>query len=100
MGSALSKCVGGDGKYLGGGWRRIYVGGPHIIVPEHRQTRRPALVLSSQGAETFHPKLFTPVRVSAALINYSRKIYVNILSNGAVFPHQLIEVKIVLLLGN
>jgi len=74
VGSALSKSLDGDGKYLGGGWRRIYVGRPYFIVPEHRQTPRPALALSSQAAVSSHPKLLTPVRVSVAFINYSKKI--------------------------
>ena len=47
----------------------IYVGGPYIIVPEHRQMPRPAQVLSTQAADSSHPGLFTPVRVSVALIN-------------------------------
>ena len=40
------------------------------------------------------------VKVSVALIKYPKKIQVNILSNGALFPHQLIEEKIVLPKGN
>ena len=45
----------------------MYVGGPCIIVPARHQTTRPALAFSSQAEGSFHPKLFTPVRVSVAL---------------------------------
>jgi len=41
--------------------------GPCIIVPERRQTTRPALVFSTQAAGSSHPELFTPLMVSAAL---------------------------------
>ena len=87
-------------KLLGWGIEEKKCRGPYVIVPEPRQTPRPALALSSQAADSSHPKLLTPIRVSVALTSYSKKIQVNILSNGAVFPHQLIEVKIVLPLGN
>jgi len=45
----------------------MYVGGPCIIVPERRQTTRPALVFSTQAVGSSRPELFTPVGVSVAL---------------------------------
>jgi len=45
----------------------MYVGGSCIIVPERRQTTRPALAFSTRAVGSSHPELFTPLGVSAAL---------------------------------